>query len=287
MVDGKPIENISDLIVKKCIFHAEIAMKDQLTSIVNDLLRGNTILLIDGIQSAFIINTKNLDKRSITQPETEQVIRGPRDGFIESLETNVALLRERLPIPDFRVKSLEIGSLTKTNVCLFYIEGIANSNLIKDVEQRLEKINIDRILDAGYIEQFIQDNPRSPFPQVKNTERPDIAVGNLLEGRVVLMVDGSPFALIVPATFMIQLPFELLERLDILFLIIWILSAFTTILSGYLIVIYNGSQLFHLKSHRVLSYLILPIVFIVALYPKNIIHLYNLIREVGICLIFQ
>lgn len=201
IVEGEPIENISDLIMKKCLFHAEIEMKNQLTSVITDLLRGNTILLIDGIESAIIINTRKIDKRSITQPDTEQVIRGPRDGFIEQLETNIALLREHIPIPDFKVKTLEIGSITKSTVCLFYIDSIANPSLVKDVEERLGKIDIDRVLDAGYLEQFIQDNPRSPFPQVKNTERPDVAVGNLLEGRVVLMVDGSPFALIVPATF--------------------------------------------------------------------------------------
>ncbi|HWL11362.1 MAG TPA: spore germination protein [Ureibacillus sp.] len=194
-------ESINEFVIKKCLYHAEIQVENQLPTIVTNLLRGNTILLIDGIQNAIVINTKKIDKRSISQPDTEQVIRGPRDGFIESLETNVALLRERLPIADFKVKPLEIGSLTKSSVCLFYIEGIANPSLIKDVEDRLSKIEIDRILDAGYIEQFIQDNPRSPFPQVKNTERPDVAVGNLIEGRAILMVNGSPFALIVPATF--------------------------------------------------------------------------------------
>ncbi len=197
----RQIENISELIIKKCLYHAEVQMNNEMQTVVTDLLKGKTILLIEGINSAIIINTKKVDKRSISQPDTEQVIRGPRDGFIESLQTNIALLRERIPITDFKVKPVEIGSLTKSSVCLFYIDGIANPSLIKDVEERLSRIEIDRILDAGYIEQFIQDNPRSPFPQVKNTERPDVAAGNLLEGRVVLMVDGSPFALIVPATF--------------------------------------------------------------------------------------
>lgn len=195
------VEQIGERIIKKCLYHAEVQTQNEPSAVINDLLRGNTILLIDGIEHAIIINTKKVDKRSITQPDTEQVIRGPRDGFIESLETNVALLRDRLPIADFKVKPLEVGSMTKSSVCLFYIDGIANPSLLKDVEERLSRIDIDRILDAGYIEQFIQDNPRSPFPQVKNTERPDVAVGNLLEGRILLMVDGSPFALIVPATF--------------------------------------------------------------------------------------
>lgn len=195
------LKQVETFLLKKCLFHADIQKTNQLISVIDNLLKGSTVLLVNGIQEAILIDTKKIEKRSIAQPETEQVIRGPRDGFIESLETNICLIRNRLPIPDLRVKKLQIGEITKSNLCLFYINGITNCSLIKDVEKRLSKITIDRILDAGYVEQFIQDNPRSPFPQVKNTERPDVAVGNLLEGRVILMVDGSPFALILPATF--------------------------------------------------------------------------------------
>lgn len=194
-------ENLEQFIIQQTLYHADVQLFNQLSEVVNGLLRGNTVLLISGTQGAILINTKKTEKRSIAQPETEQVIRGPRDGFIESLETNISLLRDRLPIPEFRVKPMEIGKLTKSSVAIFYIDGIVNSTLLKDVKERLAKIYIDRVLDSGYLEEFIQDNPRSPFPQVKNTERPDVVVGNLLEGRVVIMVEGSPFALIVPATF--------------------------------------------------------------------------------------
>ncbi|TSI07919.1 spore germination protein [Lysinibacillus sp. BW-2-10] len=193
--------DLKEVIMRQTLYHADVQQATQLADVVNGLLRGNTVLLIDGIQEGILINTKMIEKRSIAQPETEQVIRGPRDGFIESLETNISLLRDRMPVPQFRVKTMQIGRITKSTVGLFYMDDIANPSLVEDVEKRLERIDIDRVLDSGYLEQFIQDNPRSPFPQVKNTERPDVAVGNLLEGRVVIMVDGSPFALIVPATF--------------------------------------------------------------------------------------
>ncbi|SOC15850.1 spore germination protein KA [Ureibacillus xyleni] len=193
--------SLKEVVIRQTLYHADVQQAVQLADIVNGLLRGNTILIIEGIPEVILINTKKLEKRSIAQPETEQVIRGPRDGFIESLETNISLLRDRIPVPEFKVKSKQIGRITKSTVCIFYMENITNPSLVEDVEKRLERIDIDRVLDSGYLEQFIQDNPRSPFPQVKNTERPDVAVGNLLEGRVVIMVDGSPIALIVPGTF--------------------------------------------------------------------------------------
>ncbi len=195
------MDEFKTLVVKKVLYHANVKMESNLSKVVNSILRGKAILVIDGIDHVFIIDTAKTDKRSIAQPETEQVIRGPRDGFIENIQTNTALIRSRLPIPEFRVKAIEIGTLTKSTVAVCYIDGITNEALIEDVMRRLSTIDVDRILDAGYIEQFIQDNPRSPFPQIKSTERPDVVVGNLVEGRVALLVDGSPFALIAPSTF--------------------------------------------------------------------------------------
>jgi spore germination protein KA len=194
-------EELKRIILKRVLFHADVKTETHLDRIVQALLHGSTLLLIEGVRDVFLINTFQMDKRSIAQPETEQVIRGPRDGFIENISSNTALIRSRLPVPEFRVKTMQVGTLTKSSVAYCYIEGIVNPELVEDVKKRLNSINVDRILDAGYIEQFIQDNPRSPFPQIKSTERPDVVVGNLVEGRVAIMVDGSPFALIVPATF--------------------------------------------------------------------------------------
>ena len=193
--------DLKSVIKKRVLFHADIMTENNISNILSAILKGYAVLFVDGVDDAFLINTYKTEKRSISQPETEQVIRGPRDGFIENLQSNIALIRSRLPIPDFRVKSMEIGKLTKSTVVICYIDGITNKALVEEVENRLSTIDIDRVLDAGYIEQFIQDNPRSPFPQIRSTERPDAVVGNLVEGRVAILVDGSPFVLLLPATF--------------------------------------------------------------------------------------
>src|SRR5699024_9556480 len=119
----------------------------------------------------------------------------------ERLDTNIGLLRYRLPTADFCVKTIKIGRITKSKVAICYLKGIANPALIKEMEKRLSKIDTDVIMDVGYLEQFIEDNKFSPFPQTALTERPDGVVGNLMEGRVAILVDGSPFALQVPVVF--------------------------------------------------------------------------------------
>ncbi|WP_102346324.1 spore germination protein [Bacillus sp. Marseille-P3661] len=173
----------------------------EIQSVLDALLHGKTIILIEGERHALILDTSKTEKRGITQPETERVVRGPREGFIEHMQTNISLLRNRLPVAEFRVEPMEIGKKTKTKITICYLESIANPVLIEEVKRRLSDIHIDRILDAGYIEQFIEDNPRSPFPQVQNTERPDKTIGSILEGRVAILVNGSPYALIVPSIF--------------------------------------------------------------------------------------
>ncbi|WP_241558999.1 spore germination protein [Oceanobacillus halophilus] len=183
------------------LYFADGEKKQDLSSLLDGLLHGKTVILLDGESQYLLLDTLKTEKRSIEQPETERVVRGPRDGFIEQMESNISLLRYRLPVPEFRVEPFEVGEKTKTKVSVCYLDNVVSDALLEEVIKRIQDISIDRILDAGYIEQFIQDNPRSPFPQVQNTERPDKAVGNILEGRVIILVDGSPFALIVPAVF--------------------------------------------------------------------------------------
>jgi spore germination protein KA len=195
------LNQLRDIILNDALYHSNGSAESKLSLIMDSLLRGGTVILVDGLQDAFLIDTMKVEKRSIQQPETEQVIRGPREGFIEQLGTNISLLRYRLPTTDFRVKMMKIGRVTKSKVAVCYLKGIANDALVDEVQRRLSVIEIDGILDVGYLEQFIEDNHLSPFPQVQNTERSDKAVANLLEGRVIIMVDGSPFALIVPSVF--------------------------------------------------------------------------------------
>ncbi|WP_423802263.1 spore germination protein [Neobacillus sp. SAB-20_R2A] len=194
-------DNLIDIIMNETLYHSLADTGRNTDQLIEALLRGETVVLIDGIPIAIHIGTKRIEKRSIDQPETEQVILGPREGYIENISTNIMLLRYRLPTSDFQVKSMKIGRLTKSTVAICYIKGIANEKVVKEVEKRLSEIDIDAILDVGYLEQFIEDNPFSPFPQTQSTERPDRTVANLIEGRVAILVDGSPFALLVPVVF--------------------------------------------------------------------------------------
>nr|WP_233531632.1 spore germination protein [Paenibacillus alkalitolerans] len=202
-LEDKHIElsQLKDIILQDALYHSKGKAKDRLNEAIEAVLRGKTVVFVDGLDQAFVVETRKVEKRAIDQPATEQVIRGPREGFIEQLQTNLGLLRYRLPSTDFRVKTMKIGRITKSKVAVCYIKGIVNDALVEEVQRRLSAIDIDGVLDVGQLEQFIEDNHITPFPQVQNTERPDKAVANMLEGRVAILVDGSPFALIVPTVF--------------------------------------------------------------------------------------
>lgn len=186
---------------EQIIYHGQIGKESHLVKLVDVILAGETVLAMDSVQEALHIDTRYIEKRAVSQPETEQVIIGPREGFIERLGTNIGLLRYRLPTADLCIKSLKVGRLTKSKVAICYLKGISDQALVNEVEKRLKKIDIDAVLDVGYIEQYIEDNHYTPFTQTLLTERPDSAVGNLIEGRVAILVDGSPFAMLVPAVF--------------------------------------------------------------------------------------
>ena len=174
---------------------------DSFDELVLSALSGDTAVLFDGAKEALIISARGWESRGVQEPQTESVIRGPRDGFTETLRTNTSLLRRRIRDPNFKIEAVKVGRRTKTDVSLAYIKGIANETVIDEVKARLDTIDTDVILESGYIEQLIEDSHYSIFPQMQTTERPDKTVGSLLEGRVAILVDNTPFVLIVPATF--------------------------------------------------------------------------------------
>jgi len=137
----------------------------------------------------------------VSEPQSEQVIRGPREGFTENFRTNTALVRRRIKHPNLRMEHMKIGKKTATNLCLCYIKDIAHPEVLRQLRERLSTIDTDSILDAGYIEQYIEDAPLSLFSTVNYTEKPDVLAGKILEGRVGILVEGSPFALTVPFLF--------------------------------------------------------------------------------------
>lgn len=184
------------------------------SNIIDELITGNTIFFIDGVASALIIGSQSWKERSVSEPMTENVVRGPRDGFTETIDTNTALIRRRIKSPDLRIEEYKLGTQTKTAVQLIYLKGIAREATVTELKERLQKIRIDGVLESGYIEEFIEDNPLSPFPQVDHSERPDKVAAAILEGRIAIVVDNTPFVLMVPAVFLqfIQSPEDYYER---------------------------------------------------------------------------
>lgn len=196
-----PHGDLKKSLLNDYLYSGDGRTESMLDGVLEELLNGSTIIHAEGMTEAFIFCTRDVEKRSIDQPETEQVIRGPREGFIENLMTNISLIRYRLQTPDLRIKINKLGKYTRSCVGVFYIKGVANPALVEEVMRRLSLIEVDGVVDSGYIEQMIEDNHYSPFPQIQITERPDKAVANLLEGRVIILVDGSPIALIAPTVF--------------------------------------------------------------------------------------
>ncbi len=181
---------------------------------IEQIMAGNPVMVVDQKTQAFSIQLVKFEKRGIEDPTAESVVRGPRQGFTETLQVNTTLIRRIIKNPHLKMKSVTLGGYTQTKVIITYIDGIATDSLIAEIESRLQRIEIDGILESAYIEELIQDNPASPFPQLLATERPDVVCANLLEGRAAILVDGTPFALVAPITFfsMLQSPEDYYER---------------------------------------------------------------------------
>lgn len=187
--------------LEKVILSAPINKGETIQDLVEHILVGDTVLLVDGIKQSLIISEKSWEQRAVEEPATEAVVYGPREGFIENIRTNTSLIRRRLKTPQLKMESMKIGTLSQTEVVITYLDGIAEPSVVEEVRSRLNRIQIDAIEESGYIQEFIEDNPYSVFPQVLQTERPDRVVGNLLEGRIGILCDNTPFVLIVPITF--------------------------------------------------------------------------------------
>lgn len=164
------------------------------------ILAGWSILIADNFDFALGFFIPDWSVRQLKEPDSERMIRGPREGFTEDLQGNIVLVRRWIKAPELRVTGMTIGLRTKTPVVIMYLEDLASSQLVTEVRQRLEAIEIDGVLESGYLEELITDERLTIFPLIQSTERPDKVSAALLEGRVAILVDKSPFALIVPVT---------------------------------------------------------------------------------------
>lgn len=168
--------------------------------VVDAVLLGDTVLFMEGNATGLQVSTKGFPTRGVSEAKTEVVVQGPKDAFTEVMSTNVVLIRRRIRDPKLKVRRKKIGTRSKTDVAVMYLEDVVSPALVERVMAQLEGISIDGILDSGYIEQFLEKRINSPFPQLQMTERPDKAVSAILEGRVVMVVDNTPFVVMAPTT---------------------------------------------------------------------------------------
>ena len=174
---------------------------DDTKKLTSAIIGGDTVFLLEGSNEALIISSKGWQTRALSEPESEKTVRGPREGFVESLTINLTLIRRKLVTPDLKFKYMSIGVQSHTRVCVCYLDNIVNKKILKELFKRLESIDIDGLLAAGYIQELIKDAPFSPFKTIGSTERPDVVAGKLLEGRIAVIVDGTPLVLTVPYLF--------------------------------------------------------------------------------------
>ncbi|MBE3576307.1 MAG: spore germination protein [Limnochordales bacterium] len=169
-----------------------------LDALITSLLDGGALILSNLWDQALVTSVRGFETRRIKQPQMEAVTRGPKEGFTENLRTNTALIRRRLRTPKLVFERVRIGTESNTGVVIAWLRDVVNQEVLAEVRQRLARIEMDAVLTAGYLEEWLEDNPFSPFPQLGHTERPDVAAAALLNGRVVIMVDGTPTTLLVP-----------------------------------------------------------------------------------------
>ncbi|WP_350344097.1 spore germination protein [Proteinivorax tanatarense] len=195
---SKEMKFTKENIHQRLLSVAQAEEKNEFDNVVESLLGGEVLLFVDGINTSFSIDLRSWEGRTVEEPSNEQTIRGPREGFTETLRFNTALIRRRIKNNDLKMKHLKVGRQSKTDVVISYFASIADDVVVKEVEERIKKIDIDGVLESSYIEELIEERSISIFPQILNTERPDRVVGHLLEGKVVILVDNTPFALVLP-----------------------------------------------------------------------------------------
>ncbi len=195
------ITDLADYIAKSVLFVNDIKKADNVADILQSILYGEALLLIDGTKTSLIMDVKGFPTRGITEPQEERILQGPREGFEEAALMNLATLRRKLLTPDLCIESMRIGRRTSTAVFVCYLDTLANPKTVEKIKKRIKNIDIDGILDTNYITEQINSKGPSLFKVSGSTERPDIVAARLLEGRVAIMVDGTPMVATIPYLF--------------------------------------------------------------------------------------
>lgn len=194
-------KNIVDFLINSVLTINDVIKTPDINKITEAIVVGDTILLTEGSKDAILLNTKGFILRAVVEPDSEKILRGPREGFTEGLLVNLSMLQRRIASQDLKMKFRYFGERTKTKACICYIEGIVNQRILDELNRRLDKFNMDGALDTNYLTEIIKDAPYSPMKTIGNTERPDIVAAKLLEGRIAIFLNGSPVVLMLPYLF--------------------------------------------------------------------------------------
>lgn len=248
----RPLANLKGRVneknLLKAFFSPETETSVSIEETAQKVAGGFSALIVEGIDKVFLFGLKKFDKRAIAEPPTSTVIKGPREGFVESLAVNVSLMRRKLVSENLRFKYLSVGKFSKTQIAVCYVKGIADESLINALEKKIKNISIDALLDSSYLSKFLGEHKTSLFKQIGNTEKPDILAAKILEGRVAIIVDGSPIALTVPYLLIedFQSPSDYYNS-SYSATAARLIRLFAIILSVYLPAFYVAAQLFHLQ----------------------------------------
>ncbi|MBQ1398330.1 MAG: spore germination protein [Clostridia bacterium] len=214
-----PLKQLSSLIL-----NTELSEQPSLSKGFIAALTGDLFLCIEGLNVGFVIGARSIQSRSVSPSETAGSVVGPHEGFTENLRTNTALIRRRISDPNFTIETLQVGLRSHTAVALCYINGVTNPSLVNTLRDSIQSVTVDLINDAGELAQMIEQYPLSPLPQIDGTEKPDAAAAEICQGRAAVIVNGSPYVLLTPATMssMMQVTEDRYQR--------WTYSSFLKIL---------------------------------------------------------
>lgn len=280
--------NLEDYIYNSLVPQNTMKKVTTFEDIFSSVNIGDCALLVDTIPTSFVIDVKGFESRSISEPKNETVIRGSQESFVEKLRTNTSMLRRLINNENLIIEDTTVGKISKTKVAVCYLKDIANNDLVAEVKYRINNLDVDYITSSGQLEQLIQDNSYSTFPEMIASERPDKAANHILEGRVVVLVNGSPYSLIMPGVFIdflsspedMNLKFQYSNLLKIVRIIAFVITLF---LPGIYVAITNyhtellpTELLFTIAASR--NTVPFPIIFEILLMEIS----FELIREAGL-----
>lgn len=280
--------NLEDYLYNSLVPQNSIKKVTSFDDVFFSVNSGDCSLFIDTLGVSFIIDVKGFESRNISEPKNEVVVRGSQEAFVEKLRTNTSMLRRLISNKDLIIEDTTVGKVSKTKVAICYIKNIANSDLVAEVKYRVNNLDIDTIISSGQLEQLVQDNNSLFFPQIVASERPDKAANHLLEGRVVVIVNGSPYCLIMPGVFIdflsspedVNLKFQYANLLKVIRIFALLITLF---LPGIYVAITNyhtellpTELLFTIASSR--NAVPFPVIFEILLMEIS----FELIREAGL-----